>query len=155
MCANLTNSTILIECRLWHIFGTPSVYICCNETIFLFLLNNISPRGISVSSIVLCKLFIGHRKRKKKIIYIFNCKIIFLKLQCNDFDICCSNIGALHCITRVGSQAVANAGFFLRGGIFLINKIIKLVKYKKFSFLCFGVFFLMKLNKNITNKISE
>ena len=38
MDVNLMNITIMIWCRLWHIFGTPSVYICCNENhIFIFI----------------------------------------------------------------------------------------------------------------------
>ena len=31
MGVNLMNITIMIWCRLWHIFGTPTVYVCCNE----------------------------------------------------------------------------------------------------------------------------
>jgi hypothetical protein len=63
---------------MWHIFGTPRVYIYCNKTIFLFSLNNISPGDISVSSIVLCKLFIGHRKKEKNYIYIYSAVKLYL-----------------------------------------------------------------------------
>ena len=68
------------NCILTSIF---LVHLMCTyvvmKTIFIFLLNNISPQGISVSSIILYKLFLGHRKRGN--IYIYSVvKIVFLKL---------------------------------------------------------------------------
>ena len=87
MDVNLMNITIMIWCCLWHIFDTPSVFICCNENnISIFIRQYITSRYFSKLN---CVVQVILRLQKRKKIYTYSAvKLYFLKLQSHDFDIC-------------------------------------------------------------------